>query len=480
MKKSRQPGGRLSGAWPMTAGAAVILVVLLVGFVSLIRQGEQDRRDALDARFAARVALTASFTQTFISDLAARETAQAERLLAGDAVEKADFDGLVAAFNFEAAVLLDSEGHLLQVWPSRPEILGKDMTVDDSHIRAAVAGEVGISELIPSAARAVRISAIAVPFDTAAGRRVLSGAFIPQESPLGAYLGSAVPVQGGNAYLIDANGALLASGDGGFSMPAGLAELHEGVTQVSVAGETVTAAVAPVDGTSWRVILTAPSSALHAPVEQGRWAPWILLGALAAAGLVALFLLLRLNETRSEAQAAARTDTLTGLPNRRAIEEVLASAVARATRYEEPLALLVIDLDHFKHINDGYGHDVGDVALRCAAEQLDKSLRSGDIAGRWGGEEFVAVLSHTNLDDGMVVAERIRETIAAAQLAEHSVTLSASIGLAVLHAGGAEALLREADAALYAAKDAGRNRTIAAPPPRSQHRSKLFERSLIS
>ena len=483
MNRSRQSAHQLSAGRRLTAAAATILVVLLVGFAGLIRNAEQEKRDALDARFNARASLTAAFAQNFAADLAARETLQAERLLAGPEVEKAEFDGLVAAFDFEAAVLLDDRGHLLQVWPSRPEILGKDMTVDYAHLRAAVAGNVGISELVKSVAQGVPIIAIAIPFDTPAGRRVLSGAFTPQQSPMGAYLGSAVPVRGGTAYLVDASGNLLASGDGGYSLPDELAGLNQGVTHLSVNGEAVTAAVAPVDGAPWRVVLTAPTEGLHAPVEKGRWAPWILLGAFAAAGLVALFLLQRLSKTRSEALAAARTDKLTGLPNRRAIEEVLAGAVSRAIRYGEPLALLLIDLDHFKQINDRHGHDVGDAALRCAAEHLNHALRSGDIAGRWGGEEFVVVLSHTDLDDGMVVAERIRETIFAARLAEHPVEFSASIGLAVLHAGGADALLRDADDALYAAKDVGRNCTIAASPPWSeieQNRESLDDRSLVS
>lgn len=465
MNLSRRPGHHLSGGRRLTAAAALVLFLLLVGLAGLIRQGQQDQLDALDDRFATRASLTASFTRDVIADLAARETGQAERLLAGPAVDKTDFDGLVAAFDFEAAVLLDDHGRLLQVWPSRPEMLGKDMTVEYAHLRAAVAGEVGISGVVPSAVRRVPITAVAIPFDTIAGRRILSGAFTPQETPLGAYLGSVLPFQGGNAFLIDASGEVLASGDGGATMPAGLSGLREGVTQLSVGGEAVTVAVTAIDGVPWRVVLTAPSRSLHAPAERGRVAGWLLLGAFAAAGIAALFLLLRLSRARSDAHATARIDRLTGLPNRRAMEEALTGAVARATRHGEPLALLMIDLDHFKSINDRHGHDVGDAALRVAAEQLDQTARAGDMAGRWGGEEFLVVLSHTDLDAGMVVAERMRQSIAAAQLREHAVTLSASIGLAVLHAGGADALLREADAALYAAKDAGRNRTIAAPPP---------------
>ena len=475
MNRTRRARRRPLGDWRLTAVAALTLVVLLIGFAGLILHAEQQRRDALDDRFAARASLTSAFARNFTNDLADRETIQAERLLGSPTVEKAEFDGLVAAFDFDVAVLLDGGGHLLQIWPSRPEILGMDMTVDYPHLRAAVAGGVGVSEVGTSAVGSVPTVAVAVPFDSIAGRRVLSGAFTTQTSPLGRYLGSAVPVRGGNAYLLDASSGLVASGDGGVILPAGLAQLTEGVHELSVDGETVTAAVASVDGAPWRVVLTAPSSALHAPADKGRMAPWILLGTLAAAGVVTLFLLQSLSKARSEAHAAARTDTLTGLPNRRAIEEVLVGAVARATRYGEPLTLLVIDLDHFKQINDRHGHIVGDAALRCAAERLDHALRSGDVAGRWGGEEFVVVLSHTDLDDGLVVAERIREAIAAAQV-EPSVTLSASIGLSVLHAGGVEALLRDADAALYAAKDAGRNRTIAARPPSLE----LFERSLVS
>ncbi|MEX0657522.1 MAG: hypothetical protein WD080_00145 [Egibacteraceae bacterium] len=180
---------------------AVTVLVLLACFALLIQRTEGDERRALEDRFEARAGLTASFVSSFIKDLAGRERDQATRLLAGPQVDQASFEAVVQSFGFDAAVLLDRDGRLLQVWPAKPELLGRDMTVEYAHLRDAVAGSIGVSQSVPSAANQVAITAVAVPYDTAVGRRVFSGAFSPTATPLGVYLDSVVPVRGGFAYL---------------------------------------------------------------------------------------------------------------------------------------------------------------------------------------------------------------------------------------------------------------------------------------
>lgn len=161
----------------------------------------------------------------------------------------------------------------------------------------------------------------------------------------------------------------------------------------------------------------------------------------------------------------SRSDGLTGLLNRRAIEEALDTQIQRSRRSGEAFTLMMLDLDHFKTINDLHGHDMGDLALKHAAAILRAELREVDRLGRYGGEEFLFLLPGLPLAQAHIVAERLRQQLAARPLLQGgvSVTLSVSIGMA--ESAGAEAdprsVLKRADAALYRAKAGGRNRVVA-------------------
>ncbi len=153
-------------------------------------------------------------------------------------------------------------------------------------------------------------------------------------------------------------------------------------------------------------------------------------------------------------------DPLTGLFNRRHLEEELRKEIDRADRHGRPLALAMLDADHFKRINDGHGHQAGDEVLRAIARRCQNRLRSHDLIGRYGGEEFVIVFPETTLAEAAVVAERLRAAVTEQRIegggAKLSVTVS--IGLAELVPGqGLESLFRRADSALYRAKQDGRN-----------------------
>jgi diguanylate cyclase (GGDEF)-like protein len=192
----------------------------------------------------------------------------------------------------------------------------------------------------------------------------------------------------------------------------------------------------------------------------------------AEAGLLALvaLMLLTLVLTRpllrafswTEEQASeARIDALTGLANRRALEEILAAEVSRAQRFAHPLAVVLLDLDRFKEINDSFGHAAGDTMLREVSRLLNSLARQGDTVARWGGEEFVVVLPETDLAGARRFAERLRRTIEAHSVGE--MKTSASCGVAtMLPEDTAEQLLAAADRALYQAKSNGRNRTESA------------------
>jgi len=176
----------------------------------------------------------------------------------------------------------------------------------------------------------------------------------------------------------------------------------------------------------------------------------------------------QLRRANEELATVAATDALTGLPNRRAFEQALRRDLARAERSKEPLAIVMIDVDFFKKVNDTYGHATGDVVLRSVAEVLRSTLRTGDIAARLGGEEFVALLPNANGEGGKIVAERLRAKLAATPMPgpSGSFNVTASFGVAWVQGTacrGADSWFREkADAALYEAKRTGRNRVIVA------------------
>ena len=175
---------------------------------------------------------------------------------------------------------------------------------------------------------------------------------------------------------------------------------------------------------------------------------------------------LSLIRDKEQQKELAVRDGLTGLYNRRAFNELLATAVAREDRQGGRLGLLILDLDHFKKLNDTYGHPAGDAALKSAAEVLKHHLRKGDQAARYGGEEFVVILPGTDEGGAQHLAERVREAVEKNRLVFEGAKLSltASFGLAVWPGDGKdpEALLASADRALYAAKQGGRNRVTAA------------------
>jgi diguanylate cyclase (GGDEF)-like protein len=186
--------------------------------------------------------------------------------------------------------------------------------------------------------------------------------------------------------------------------------------------------------------------------------------ALAALMLLTLVLarpLLRTFRWTEEQASEARVDSLTGLANRRALEEVLAAEISRAHRFAHQLAVVLLDLDRFKEINDSFGHAAGDVMLRAVSRLLTSLARQGDTVARWGGEEFVVVLPETDLAGAQRFAERLRRTIEAHAVGD--MKTSASCGVAtMLPEDTVEELLGAADQALYQAKSNGRNRTESA------------------
>jgi len=179
------------------------------------------------------------------------------------------------------------------------------------------------------------------------------------------------------------------------------------------------------------------------------------------------------DELREKNEALSRlstTDSLTGLRNRRYVDEVLAIEVLRAQRYGSPLSVLMADLDHFKEVNDAHGHLVGDEVLRRVADLLRQNLRVTDVGGRYGGEEFIVIMAQNPVEGARLLAERWREAVAEARfevVPAGALEVTLSVGVAGYDRDkhhSAVDVVAAADAALYRAKQAGRNRVAVCAP----------------
>lgn len=215
----------------------------------------------------------------------------------------------------------------------------------------------------------------------------------------------------------------------------------------------------------------------HLGVAMGEWGggndariPTSTVRALAQASMHSA-LALRNARLLGENERLATRDSLTGLANRRLFDESLQREVARAQRLSTPVSLLVLDVDHFKQVNDTYGHQTGDSVLRQVADALVANTKNYDVTARYGGDEFVVLLPGCCRDDAMRVAERVRNGISRA-VDEAPVTISAGVATVPDNASDAERLMAAADAALYEAKRTGRDRVAGSgrnievvPPP---------------
>jgi diguanylate cyclase (GGDEF)-like protein len=170
--------------------------------------------------------------------------------------------------------------------------------------------------------------------------------------------------------------------------------------------------------------------------------------------------------THEKVERLSVTDGLTGLFNRRHFSERIEEEFSKASRYQTPLSVLIMDVDHFKRVNDTYGHQVGDIVLIAVAQILRQSVRETDLIGRYGGEEFVVLLPHTEMEQAVAVAEKIRKAVSEKLIGEmdgKAVTISIGVaGMDGVEARNVDDLIRHADGALYRAKEEGRNRVVAA------------------
>jgi len=178
---------------------------------------------------------------------------------------------------------------------------------------------------------------------------------------------------------------------------------------------------------------------------------------------------LKLQQREAQIIATSLTDPLTGVGNRRRLEQALAQELNRASQSGRTLSAFIADLDHFKAVNDSYGHDSGDKVLAAFGEVLRRRTRASDIVARFGGEEFVVLMPETDLANAVLIAERVREAMADCVVEPLPAPVTASFGVAEMAGGDTgQSLIARADRALYAAKRAGRNRVATEADPARQ------------
>ena len=183
----------------------------------------------------------------------------------------------------------------------------------------------------------------------------------------------------------------------------------------------------------------------------------------------------RIAESLADTHDRATIDRLTGVFNRQALLAELFTEVERAARYDRPLCVAFVDIDHFKVVNDSYGHESGDVVLRGVSQVLARNLRASDLVGRYGGEEFMLILTETNVEEGAAIAEKLRLLVERERYdVEGNPSLSVTISIGIVGGLGQqlrmETLVRDADAAMYTAKSLGRNQTYIFAEPDEESR----------
>jgi diguanylate cyclase (GGDEF)-like protein len=464
----------------LRAGASLLLIVVLSALSAIgLARSQHGAQVALERRYATRAALAAATAQSFVTQLLASEAEAARRHLATGV---GDFGAVVSAFGFTNAVLLNARGEVLAVYPKTPSVIGEPIAAHYPQLATAETGRPAVSPVVLSAADGQPVVSFAVPFDTPTGRRVFNGALPIRSTPLKAYLTTMASLSSSRLLLIDDKGLVLASTTSSPTAPVSRLEALE--PKLAAAYRSGPSARYGNDffvsehvvGTPWTILATVPQDVLLAPVKgNGEYLAWAILVALVATAFLAWFLGVRraldhdrLKDAYRRLDRLARVDGLTGTQNRRATGEQLAAAHASARAARECISVLMVDVDHFKRINDTYGHVAGDEAIIAVAGRMQRALRPFDVLGRWGGEEFLVILPDSDPDAALAVAERLREAVRTQPVSlgasGQAIEMTVSIGVATSLDALPDALVHAADQALYAAKADGRDRVRVLSP----------------
>ena len=408
----------------MALALALVIATLGVG----IAMSESQSRSRILSMFKLRGTSSATFVSTFLAQQADRERQTAAGSCPGPTVTRAALrNGGLGLRQRRRGAPRRRTGRALDTVPADPALTGKPIADRYAHLAAAEKGRVAVSGVVPSAVRRVPIAAVAVPFSTPSGRRVFSAAYPTSGSTLGAFVDHTIAVppprrlpggrHGEHRRRKPEDGLHAGCGN---STPR--SQARSGAPRsaaVGGGGSPRTFTVAHVPGTSWRLVIAVPDSRLFASIDGWQQSlPWVVFALVAVLAVALLFVVARLTALSERMAASARTDALTGLPNRRAVGEHLTRASARARRSGRPVSVLMIDLDRFKETNDRFGHHAGDKVLCAVADCMREALRAEDVYGRWGGDEFLVLLPEADETEAQAAAERLRRQAATVDLGD--------------------------------------------------------------
>lgn len=366
----------------------------------------------------------------------------------------------------DATILIDADGRIEGVLPHSRLLVGKRIDYRYGHLKAALNGEPTVSDVVLSEVDRKPVVSIAAPVDTPYGRRVLNAGFDVDGPALQSLVKNMTTIENSNFELIDSAGHPVVETEQNVTEPidSGVIASSLGANRQASTGieDGNFYSLAPVAGTPWTLALTIPESSLYSSIAPP-WLQWAVIAVFAGVLLLVALLFEVVLSSRRRVRLIANLDSLTRLPNRAFTTRSLCNAMADRVP-EEPLSILLIDVDHFKQINDRFGHAAGDRVLATLASRMQNALRPEDVIGRWGGEEFLAILHDTRLPAAQRVAERLREMIESEPVVfkEMSLDVSISVGCVQVSSETLDQVVDRADLAMYEAKRSGRNVVVAA------------------
>src|SRR4051794_17331320 len=454
----------MSALWrPTVVVSSLIAVVLLATLAAYLEGTQSAARDDIVEAFGKRATLTARLTSGALNSNTEANRAFARATFRGSPADvQAAVETDVKQDPQPRVIVLGERGRILGGFPRG--LKGDRELIDQTPaLRFAMAGRVAFSDVFETAQGPTLLQA--VPFTVGGERRVWGGGFPASRAAdfAHAFLSSALSVAGGDAYLVDGAGRIIAT----TAQEATGDPLPASLWRAVIAGRSGTLGddvyvSADVQTSSWRVVFVAHSDALMAPIQSTRRAAWWLFTVLAAAMLVLVGLGAAALSRSARLAHERQHDALTGLPNRALFIETTEQALDALSRRGGHLAALFIDLDRFKPINDRFGHAVGDALLVAVADRLRASVRSGDTVGRLGGDEFLVLCTDLDgADEAARIAGRIQDAIARPfEISGHALTVGSSIGISVhsvwIEGMDAATLIANADRAMYQAKQSGR------------------------
>jgi diguanylate cyclase (GGDEF)-like protein len=464
---------------------AVGWLAVMAGAGWLLSSSQATSRTEVAGRMQTRTEFAAGFVSIYARGVVNRAQAQARSWFSAKRVDPGMVTRTASGLQLRGAALLDARGKVIGVVHAQSPELTRALLSRYADVGASGGwARAGASSVAVSMIEGTPVLSFAASFESAAGVRVFAGAYDVADTMLSLVLEHLISSPGWRAYVVVGGGTLLAAVHSPHANAGSLGQADPALWAADKAAPTGSYSTpqgrqdyftADIPGTTWRIVVTDRDSELYGFLDgTGRWLAWFALAGLTVAGLAIITLIAglqrgrrRLTAMNAELTRLARIDALTGLRNRRAIEEILHDALSSARRHELGVSILLLDIDHFKNFNDTLGHRAGDAVLAHAAAVLAGALRAEDSIGRWGGEEFLIVLPGTDEQGALRATERLRTALAADQPEEArscGLAVTVTIGVAEWRRDEMDELVTRADSALYLGKAAGRDTVQVSSP----------------